>query len=110
MRALVRRSVGRSDPKIKFETLELDPAAQTFSDSGKFINLSRREFAVLECLLQNVGRVVSKTKLLEKLYGWDEEIDSNTLEVHIHNLRKKIDNKYIRTIRGVGYIVQSKPH
>ena len=109
MRALVRRSVGRSDPKIKFETLELDPAVQTFSDSGKFINLSRREFAVLECLLQNVGRVVSKTKLLEKLYGWDEEIDSNTLEVHIHNLRKKIDNKYIRTIRGVGYIVQSKP-
>ena len=106
MRALVRRSVGRSDPKIKFGTLELDPAAQTFSDNGKFIKLSRREFAVLECLLENIGRVVSKTKLLEKLYGWNEEIDSNTLEVHIHNLRKKINNKYIRTIRGVGYIVQ----
>ncbi|WP_116964122.1 response regulator transcription factor [Fastidiosibacter lacustris] len=106
MRALVRRSAGRSDPKIKFEELELDPAAQTVTVSGEFVKLSRREFALLECLLENTGKVVSKTKLLEKLYGWDEEVDSNTLEVHIHNVRKKIQNKYIKTLRGVGYIVQ----
>ncbi len=106
MRALVRRSVGRAEPKIKFESLELDPAAQTLTVNGEFIKLSRREFALLECLLENAGKVVSKTKLLEKLYGWDEEVDSNTLEVHIHNLRKKIQSKYIKTLRGVGYIVQ----
>ncbi len=106
MRALVRRSAGRAEPKIKFESLELDPAAQTLTVNGEFIRLSRREFALLECLLENAGKVVSKTKLLEKLYGWDEEVDSNTLEVHIHNLRKKIQSKYIKTLRGVGYIVQ----
>ena len=106
MRALVRRSVGRTDPKIKFDALELDPAAQTLTINGDFVKLSRREFALLECLLENLGKVVSKTKLVEKLYGWDEEVDSNTLEVHIHNLRKKIGNQYIKTIRGVGYIVQ----
>ncbi|WP_100550657.1 response regulator [Caedibacter taeniospiralis] len=106
MRALVRRSAGRAEPKIKFESLELDPAAQTLTVNGEFIKLSRREFALLECLLENAGKVVSKTKLLEKLYGWDEEVDSNTLEVHIHNLRKKIQSKYIKTLRGVGYIVQ----
>ena len=106
MRALVRRSVGRTDPKIKFDALELDPAAQTLTINGNFVKLSRREFALLECLLENLGKVVSKTKLVEKLYGWDEEVDSNTLEVHIHNLRKKIGNQYIKTIRGVGYIVQ----
>ncbi|GGF97434.1 MULTISPECIES: response regulator [Cysteiniphilum] len=109
MRALVRRSVGRSEPKIKFEALELDPAAQTLTINGEFVKLSRREFALLECLLENIGKVVSKTKLLEKLYGWDEEVDSNTLEVHIHNLRKKIQNKYIKTLRGVGYIIQKPP-
>ncbi len=108
MRALVRRSAGRADPKIKFETLELDPAAQTLTNNGEFVKLSRREFALLACLLENVGRVVSKTKLVEKLYGWDEEVDSNTLEVHIHNIRKKINNKYIKTIRGVGYTVQKE--
>ena len=90
IRALVRRSVGRSNPTIKFETLELDPAAKTLTFDGEYVKLSRREFTVLECLLENTGRVISKTKLLEKLYGWDEEIDSNTLEVHIHNIRKKI--------------------
>ncbi|MFZ9035920.1 MAG: response regulator [Francisellaceae bacterium] len=106
LRALVRRSVGRVEPTIRFETLELDPAAQTAMDEGQLLKLSRREFALLECLLENAGKVVSKTRLLEKLYGWEDEVDSNTLEVHVHNIRKKIDNKYIKTIRGVGYIIR----
>lgn len=108
VRALTRRSMGRTEPTIKYRDIELDPAAHSLKQSGLYIKLSRREFALLHHLLENVGKVVSKTQLFEKLYSWDQEVDSNTLEVHVHNIRKKINGPLIKTIRGVGYIIQKE--
>jgi two-component system, OmpR family, response regulator QseB len=107
LRALSRRSQGRSNPVIKFKNLTLDPAGHTVTVDNQVIKVSRREFALLHTLLANAGRVISRTRMVDALYGWDEEIDSNALEVHVHNLRKKIGGNLIQTIRGVGYIVRT---
>jgi two-component system response regulator QseB len=105
LRALQRRFVDRAEPTIKYGDLELDPAAHTVTVGGNLVNLPRREFALLQKLLENAGQVVSREILSQTLYGWEEDVDSNTLEVHIHNLRKKIGINFIRTVRGVGYII-----
>jgi two-component system response regulator QseB len=73
---------------------------------GLVINVPRREFSLLQKLLENSGHVLSREQLMQSIYGWDEDVDSNALEVHIHNLRKKLDTNYIRTIRGVGYMIE----
>ena len=88
IRALARRSLGRATPIIIYNDIHVDPAAHSVIKSGESINLSRREFDVLCYLLDNLGKVVTKDKLDEKLYGWNEDIDSNALEVHIHHIRK----------------------
>lgn len=108
LRALSRRSVGRASPTIKYRNIELDPAAHSVKVDGEGIKLSRREFALLHTLISSPGKVISRNQMIESLYGWDEEIDSNALEVHIHHLRKKFGNDLIKTIRGVGYIVQKE--
>lgn len=105
LRALLRRYNGRAMPIIQYGDLQLDPAAHTLTQAGQVITLSPREFAILQMLLENVGRVLSRNRLEESLYGWDEVIESNAVEVHIHNLRKKLGKDLIRTVRGVGYIV-----
>ena len=76
---------------------------------GKPLALSAREFALLEALLDRPGAVLSREKLEEKLYGWGEEIESNTVEVYVHSLRKKLGQDFIKNIRGVGYMVPAKP-
>lgn len=106
IRALVRRSVGRADAIIQYRNITLDPAAHTVLLNNEKINLPRREFSLLQKLLENTGQVLSRDKLMQSIYGWDEDVDSNTLEVHIHNLRKKLNANFIRTIRGVGYIAE----
>ena len=106
LRALTRRAAGRSAPTFKHGNLELDPASHTVIFNQEEIKLSRREFALLHTLLQHEGKVISRTQMIESLYNWDEEIDSNALEVHIHHLRKKFGNDLIQTVRGVGYIVK----
>jgi two-component system, OmpR family, response regulator QseB len=106
MRALQRRSVERSKPVLAYGDITLDPAAHLVSKAGEEIMLSRREFALLQKLLENSGRVISREQLNQTLYGWGENIDSNALEVHIHNLRKRFGSKLIRTIRGVGYMAE----
>jgi len=106
LRAIVRRSAGRATPLITNGNIVIDPAAHKVTFEGKEIKMSRREFALLHTLLENTDKVVPRGQLVECLYGWDDEIDSNALEVHIHHLRKKFGNKFIRTIRGVGYMVQ----
>jgi len=106
MRALLRRSAGRAAPKLIHGNLTLDPAAHEVRYKGTVIDLPPKEFAVLQTLLENVGRVISKTKLQETLYSWEQDVASNALEVHIHHLRKKLDSDFIRTIRGVGYIIE----
>ena len=105
LRALVRRTSGRAEPTISYGQLSLDPASHMVYRRGRQINVSPKEFALLHKLLENMGRVLSREQLAQTLYGWDNEIDSNAVEVHIHNLRKKLGIKIIRTIRGVGYMI-----
>lgn len=105
MRALQRRSKSRAAPTVAYGNIILDPASHQVTLDGEVIVISRREFALLQKLLENVGRVISREQLNQTLYGWGENIDSNALEVHIHNLRKRFGQKLIRTIRGVGYMV-----
>jgi two-component system response regulator QseB len=73
--------------------------------NGQDVEVSTREFALLAALLERPGTALSKTQLEERLYGWGEEVESNTVEVHVHNLRKKLGAEAIRTIRGVGYVI-----
>ena len=86
----------------------IDPAGHKVTFENAEVKLSRREFDILHMLLSNPGKVISHHKMMESLYGWDEEINSNVLEVHIHHLRKKFGNDLIITIRGVGYMVQKE--
>lgn len=106
VRALQRRSTSRAIPEIAYGDIKLDPSSHTVTKEDEPINITRREFALLEKLLENPGRVLSRDQLTQSLYSWDEDVDSNALEVHIHNLRKKFGTDFIRTIRGVGYMVQ----
>jgi len=108
LRALTRRSSGRATPVIEHGNITLDPAAREVIFKGSPVKLSRREFSLLHALLQNRGRVISRNQIIETLYGWDEDIDSNALEVHIHHLRKKFGSDVIRTIRGIGYMVSKQ--
>lgn len=105
LRALARRQSGRSVPAVQHGDIELDPASHTVRQKGQVVDISPREFSVLQTLLENTGRVVSRARLEESLYAWNEEVESNAIEVHIHHLRKKLGSDLIRTIRGVGYII-----
>ncbi len=106
LRALIRRQSGRSNPLIVYENLQLDPAAQTLIKDGQAVILSARELAILQTLLENTGKILSRNSLEESLYGWNEMIESNAVEVHIHNLRKKLGKSLIKTVRGLGYIIK----
>ncbi len=103
VRALLRRRVGRTSPELEFGGLTLNPATHEASLDGRALALSAREFALLHALLERPGEIVSRPALEEKLYGWNEEIGSNTVEVHIHSLRKKLGGDAIKNVRGVGY-------
>lgn len=105
IRALRRRTAARAKPIISHLDITLDPASHVVYLNNEVVNISRREFALLQKLLENAGRVLSREQLTQTLYGWGDDIDSNALEVHIHNLRKKFGVSLIRTIRGVGYMV-----
>lgn len=105
IRALKRRPQGRATPGIEHGNILLDPASHMVQQEGKEVIISRREFALLQKLLENTGRVISREQLNQTLYGWGENIDSNALEVHIHNLRKRFGTDLIRTVRGVGYMI-----
>ncbi len=103
IRALIRRSTTNGVEWLQVNGLEMDIDGHRFRLEGDVIDLSRREFSLLQLLLQQHGRVVSKGRLEETIYGWGEEVESNALEVHIHHLRKKIGKERIKTVRGVGY-------
>ena len=105
IRALTRRSAGRAAPLLTHGDLTLDPAAHSVTLAGAPVDLSSREFSLLQLLLENVGRVLTRSHLEQSLYGWRDEPDSNALEVHIHHLRKKLGSELIRTLRGVGYTI-----
>ena len=103
LRALRRRAVGRATPTIVWQGIEVDPQRQLATANGEAINLSRREFALLMALVERPGVIQSKTDLETLLYGWQEEVESNAVEVHIHHLRAKIGRDRIETVRGLGY-------
>jgi DNA-binding response OmpR family regulator len=105
MRSVLRRAAGRGDPGIQHGDLRLDPATRTVERAGTPVPLSGHEYAVLEALLQRPGAVLSRAQLEDRLYGWDEQIGSNAVEVYIHGLRRKLGSDVIRTLRGVGYFV-----
>lgn len=106
MRALQRRSKSRAQPVLTYADITINPASHGVTLKGEAVTLSRREFTLLQKLIENSGRVISRDQLNQTLYGWGENIDSNALEVHIHNLRKRFGTKLIRTIRGVGYMIK----
>ncbi len=108
IRAVARRRAGRAAPVIEHGTLTLDPAARQVHVDGREVALSAREFAVLEALLERPGAVLSRAQLEERLYGWQQEIESNAVEVHIHALRRKLGADLIRTLRGVGYMLAKR--
>ena len=105
VRALTRRSAGRAAPLLTHGDLALDPAAHSVTLAGQAVELSSREFSLLQMLLESAGRVLTRSQLEQSLYGWRDEPDSNALEVHIHHLRKKLGSELIRTLRGVGYTI-----
>jgi two-component system OmpR family response regulator/two-component system response regulator QseB len=105
VRALARRSAGRATPLLHHGEIELDPAAHRVTLGGVPVELATREFSLLQALMQNAGRVMTRAQLEASLYGWRDEPDSNALEVHIHHLRKKLGADLIKTLRGVGYLV-----
>ena len=109
LRALLRRRSGRATPLIENGPLTLDPASHEVRLDGAAINLSAREFGVLHALLENPGVPLSRSQIEDRLYGWEQEIGSNAVEVHIHALRRKLGSDWIRNVRGVGYMVPRQP-
>ncbi|KRB12488.1 response regulator [Rhizobacter sp. Root16D2] len=105
MRALVRRHMGSGTPFLEVGSLRLDPLRRQVMQAGVEVELSPLEFAVLEALMRRPGVVLSRERLEEAVYGWGEEVISNAIEVHLHNLRKKLGAAVIKNIRGVGYRV-----
>jgi len=106
LRALTRRGSGTRAPLLKFRDVELDPAARRVRVLGQPVEVSAREFVILERLMRNVGKVISRAQLESALYGWGEGAESNVVEVHIHHLRRKLGADLIRTVRGVGYLME----
>lgn len=105
VRALSRRVAGRAQPLLCVGDLALDPATRQVTLAGKPVDLPQREYALLQTLMENCGRAMTRAQLETSLYGWRDEPDSNALEVHIHHLRKKLGAELIRTLRGVGYMM-----
>jgi len=108
LRALSRRNSGQGIPIFEHGPLTLDPASHIVTLNAEPIEISNKEFEILSFLMQNQGKVASRARLEETLYAWNSEVESNTVEVHIHHLRKKLGSKLIRTVRGVGYIIDEE--
>ena len=105
VRALLRRNAGSGSPLLKFGSLMLDPLRKLVTQGDATVDLSAKEFAVLEALMRRPGAVLSRAQLEESVYGWGDEVGSNAIEVHLHHLRKKLGAAVIKNVRGVGYRV-----
>ncbi|BEV73240.1 MULTISPECIES: response regulator [unclassified Paludibacterium] len=103
LRAMLRRSNGESRQLLSHGAVSFDPAARTTYLNGEPLELTAREMAILEVLMLNKGRVLPRELIEEKLYSWEQDLESNAIEVHIHHLRKKLGRHVIRTVRGIGY-------
>ena len=105
IRALQRRANGRGTPLFKSGDIELDPSTHSVTQADKPVKLGPKEFAILQTLIEKPGRILSKAQIEDKLYGWNMETESNTIEVHIHGLRRKLGKGAVITVRHVGYQV-----
>ena len=105
LRAIARRRGGRAEAVIRHGDLVLDPASRAVTRAGESVSLSAKATMILEALLERPGMPVSRERLELTLYGWNEGVDSNTIEVHVHHLRKKLGKDLIRTVRGLGYMI-----
>ena len=105
LRALLRRAGGQSAPVLATTDVTLDPATRRVEYKGLEVELSGKEYALLHALMQQPGRALSRAQLEQHLYAWGDEIGSNTVEVYIHHLRRKLGADVIRTLRGIGYVV-----
>lgn len=109
IRAVHRRREGCAHPERRYGRIALDPTCRTVRYAGAMISLRGREFALLAALMEDPGRVLSREQLLDRVYGWDVEIESNAVEFHIHALRRKLAPTAIRNIRGMGYFLVDEP-
>ena len=107
IRAVLRRQTGRAMPLLAHAGVTLDPATRQVQRDGQPVLLSAREYAVLELLMQRPGAVLSRAQIEDRLYGWGEEIESNAVSVYVHQLRKKLGADFIRSMRGVGYFLDT---
>jgi two-component system, OmpR family, response regulator len=105
MRAVVRRQAGRAEPALEVDGVTLDPSTRQVTHNGVPLALSAREYAVLEALMLRPGAILSRAQLEDRLYGWGEELESNAISVYVHQLRRKLGEGVIHTVRGVGYYV-----
>ena len=110
LRALVRRSKGEPAPVLQIGQVVLDPAARMVTLDGQAMDLPPREFTLLQELMLNAGRVLSREQLEERMYRWGDEVESNAVEVHVHHLRRKLGAQIVKTIRGVGYMMPRGDH
>jgi two-component system response regulator QseB len=108
IRAIQRRISSCVEPVITVGDISLEPATRLVFKLGQKVEMSRREFVLMKVLVENAGCVLTKERIMQSLYGWGDDIDSNALEVHIHNLRKKFGHKTISTVRGVGYVLEKQ--
>ncbi|MBK4737674.1 response regulator [Noviherbaspirillum pedocola] len=105
LRALIRRAHGQPQERLTAQDVELDPAARMVWKAGETVNLSAREFDLLQALMLSAGRVLSREQIEQQVYGWGQEVESNAVEVHVSNLRRKLGSGLIQTVRGVGYLL-----
>ncbi len=103
LQALIRRRYGITQPVIKYGKVTFDPTKRLVLLNNQEVSLTTREFKLLELFMFNKSRPLSRTFIEEKLYNWDEEVNSNALDVHIYNLRQKLGKQFIKTVHGVGY-------
>lgn len=109
VRSLSRRAVGQASNRIANRGVEMDLETRQVTRDGRVVELAPREFALLEALMTRPGRTLSRAQLEERLYEWGREIESNAIEVHVHHLRHKLFPELIRTVRGVGYVIDAPP-
>jgi DNA-binding response OmpR family regulator len=105
IRSAMRRSAGLAEPEIEAHGVRVNPATREVRRDGKLIALSAREYALVEALMQRPGQILSRSQIEDRLYGWGDEVDSNTVEVYVHSVRRKLGADFIRNVRGVGYYV-----
>jgi two-component system response regulator QseB len=103
LRAVMRRRSGQAAPVLEYRDLSLNPMTRRVAFKGQLVSLSAKEFSLLEIFLQRLGMVLTREQLRGKLYGWEDDVESNTVEVYIHALRRKLGHEYIENVRSVGY-------